>query len=278
MPRCLSWESRAAGPRCHNRSLSRAVTPRNNTTPLELFPLGFRWGAKLPSKLGAQWRIPPTLRAPRFQRPSERMYSTWSGAWAEVPPPLSHLSLFSLSVEGKESCEQLPLRAPRGSGGFSCWSESPKPVYPLVHHRSVWAWELYNSKSLPLEISFLLLSYHVSSPLCIVLLATCQFLVFNVEFNLTRGAFLFSEDSNRTLLPSYHSSRQFPPRKPPHSPIMIPKECSYLFAIGTIFAFLDAWNIGKPSSPSSLVVPRNRRLTTTRCQRCRQLVGQLGGR
>ena len=29
--------------------------------------------------------------------------------------------------------------------------------------------------------------------------------------------------------------------------MMVPKEYSYLFAIGTIFAFLDAWNIGKPS-------------------------------
>jgi hypothetical protein len=48
----------------------------------------------------------------------------------------------------------------------------------------------------------------------------------------------------------------------------------YLFAIGTIFAFLDAWNIG--SSCLCLLSFCDSSLILLRCQRCCQLVRNVG--
>lgn len=61
----------------------------------------------------------------------------------------------------------------------------------------------------------------------------------------------------------------------------------YIFAIATIFAFLDAWNIGMftslPQSHSETSTPvhasdfvSNQVLTSCRCKRCRQLFRDFG--
>lgn len=47
----------------------------------------------------------------------------------------------------------------------------------------------------------------------------------------------------------------------------------YIFAVSTIFAFLDAWNIGKNLL---LLNCRHGNLTDPRCQRCRQLLRDVG--
>lgn len=46
----------------------------------------------------------------------------------------------------------------------------------------------------------------------------------------------------------------------------------YLFAIGTIFAFLDAWNIGMEPYLSLMEAQAD----TLKCQRCCQLLRDLG--
>lgn len=142
--------------------------------PLAFSCLDFGVGQSYPCKPVAQWR------RPHFSRPP---FPATEGACTLLSPRRGRkyrphyraLAFFPVSVEGKCSCEQLPLLAPRGSGGFFCWSGSPKPV-STTRVSGLGSYIIQNP--FPLEIFFPLFSYHVSSPLCIALPATCQFLVF----------------------------------------------------------------------------------------------------